>query len=316
MNNKQSSKNLFLASPRGFCAGVERAISIVEKSIEIYGKPIYVKHEIVHNKHVVERLSNLGAVFIENIDEVPIGSKIVFSAHGVAEKVKKDSILKDLNIFDATCPLVTKVHLEAKKLYRNGYHILLIGHDGHPEIEGTKGQVPFKSISLVENIDQAKKVYPPSTKLAWLSQTTLSVDDTKDIVNILKSRFPEIMSPGKDDICYATSNRQLAVKEIAPNVELMLIVGSENSSNSKRLVEVSEKAGCKNSFLISDASQINWKKVNTFKNIGLSSGASAPENLIDEIRLEFSKRFDTNEIQKEIIKENVYFKLPKVLDQI
>ena len=314
MNCKRTNKNLYLASPRGFCAGVERAISIVEKAIQMYGKPIYVKHEIVHNKHVVERLSNLGAVFVENIQEVPNGSKIIFSAHGVAQKVKKDAVIKELNIFDATCPLVTKVHLEAKKLYKNGYHILLIGHSGHPEIEGTKGQVPSKYISLIENIDQAREISPPSIKLAWLSQTTLSVDDTKEIVNILKSRFPKILSPGKDDICYATSNRQQAVKEIAPNVDLMLIVGSENSSNSKRLVEVSEKAGCKNSFLISDASQINWEKINLFKNIGLSSGASAPENLIEEIRLEFSERFDTHEIQEETIQENVYFKLPKELD--
>ena len=312
--NLNLNKNLYLASPRGFCAGVERAIKIVEQAIKIHGKPVYVKHEIVHNKHVVKRLSEDGAIFVESFQNVPKNSIVIFSAHGVAKKVVNEAKDHDLNIFDATCPLVTKVHLEAIKLHSNGYHILLVGHDGHPEIEGTRGQVPKESITLVQNLEEAKNFVTKEKKLAWLSQTTLSVDDTSEIVKTLTKRFPNIIGPKKGDICYATTNRQMAVKKIASNVEVMLIVGSENSSNSQRLVEVAKNEGCVNSYLVSDVNFINWNEINNIKNIGLSSGASAPESLIDEIRAEFSKRYNINEIQNLETIEDIYFKLPKALE--
>ena len=312
--NLNLNKNLYLASPRGFCAGVERAIKIVEQAIKIHGKPVYVKHEIVHNKHVVKRLSEDGAIFVESLEDVPKNSIVIFSAHGVAKKVVNEAKEYNLNFFDATCPLVTKVHLEAIKLHNNGYHILLVGHDGHPEIEGTRGQVPKESITLIQNLEEAKNFITTEKKLAWLSQTTLSVDDTSEIVETLTERFPNIIGPKKGDICYATTNRQMAVKNIASNVEIMLIVGSENSSNSQRLVEVAKNEGCVNSYLISDVNFINWNEINNIKNIGLSSGASAPESLIEEIRAEFSKRYNINEIQNLETKEDIYFKLPKALE--
>ena len=312
--NLNLNKNLYLASPRGFCAGVERAIKIVEQAIKIHGKPVYVKHEIVHNKHVVKRLSEDGAIFVESFENVPKNSIVIFSAHGVAKKVVNEAKEYDLNIFDATCPLVTKVHLEAIKLHNNGYHILLVGHDGHPEIEGTRGQVPEQSITLIQNLKEAKNFITKEQKLAWLSQTTLSVDDTSEIVKTLTKRFPNIIGPKKGDICYATTNRQMAVKKIASNVEVMLIVGSENSSNSQRLVEVAKNEGCVNSYLVSDVNFIKWNEINNIKNIGLSSGASAPESLIEEIRAEFSKRYNIKEIQNLETKEDIYFKLPKALE--
>lgn len=312
--NLNLNKNLYLASPRGFCAGVERAIKIVEQAIKIHGKPVYVKHEIVHNKHVVKRLSEDGAIFVESFENVPKNSIVIFSAHGVAKKVVNEAKEYDLNIFDATCPLVTKVHLEAIKLHNNGYHILLVGHDGHPEIEGTRGQVPEESITLIQNLKEAKNFITKEQKLAWLSQTTLSVDDTSEIVKTLTKRFPNIIGPKKGDICYATTNRQMAVKKIASNVEVMLIVGSENSSNSQRLVEVAKNEGCVNSYLVSDVNFIKWNEINNIKNIGLSSGASAPESLIEEIRAEFSKRYNIKEIQNLETKEDIYFKLPKALE--
>ena len=311
----KKNKNLYLASPRGFCAGVERAIKIVEQALKLYGKPVYVKHEIVHNKHVVKRLTNAGAIFVEDLNSVPKNANIIFSAHGVAKNVSESAFSNKLTVFDATCPLVTKVHLEALKLHNNGYHIFLIGHDGHPEIEGTRGQVPEESITLIQTINEAESVKAPSNNLAWLSQTTLSVDDTKEIVSVLNRRFPSIHGPKKGDICYATTNRQQAVKEIAPTVDIMLIVGSENSSNSQRLVEVAQKAGCQKSFLISDVNYINWKEIDQVDNIGLSSGASAPEILIEDIRNKFSELYNTKEIQNYSIQENVYFKLPKILDK-
>ena len=311
----KKNKNLFLASPRGFCAGVERAIKIVEQALKLYGKPVYVKHEIVHNKHVVKRLANAGAIFVEDLNSVPKNANIIFSAHGVAKNVSESAFNNKLTVFDATCPLVTKVHLEALKLHNNGYHIFLIGHDGHPEIEGTRGQVPKETITLIQTISEAENVIAPRKNLAWLSQTTLSVDDTKEIVSVLNRRFPSIHGPKKGDICYATTNRQQAVKEIAPTVDIMLIVGSQNSSNSQRLVEVAQKAGCQKSFLISDVNYINWKEIDQVDNIGLSSGASAPEILIEDIRNKFSKLYNTKEIQSHSIQENVYFKLPKILDK-
>jgi 4-hydroxy-3-methylbut-2-enyl diphosphate reductase len=273
-----------------------------------------VKHEIVHNKHVVKRLSEDGAIFVESFENVPKNSIVIFSAHGVAKKVVNEAKEYDLNIFDATCPLVTKVHLEAIKLHNNGYHILLVGHDGHPEIEGTRGQVPEESITLIQNLKEAKNFITKEQKLAWLSQTTLSVDDTSEIVKTLTKRFPNIIGPKKGDICYATTNRQMAVKKIASNVEVMLIVGSENSSNSQRLVEVAKNEGCVNSYLVSDVNFIKWNEINNIKNIGLSSGASAPESLIEEIRAEFSKRYNIKEIQNLETTEDIYFKLPKALE--
>ena len=312
---KKLNKNLYLASPRGFCAGVERAIKIVEETIKKYGRPVYVNHEIVHNKHVVKRLSKDGAIFVENVHEVPNGSNVIFSAHGVSKKVSIEAKYNNLIVFDATCPLVTKVHLEAQKLYKKGYHILLIGHDGHPEIEGTRGQVPENSITLIQNVNEARILNAPRKPLAWLSQTTLSVDDTAEIINVLSKKYPNILGPKKGDICYATSNRQTAVKEIASKVDLMLIVGSENSSNSKRLVEVAKKAGCKKAFLISDVNFINWNEIDLIQNIGLSSGASAPETLIEAIRNKFFDLYEITEIQNSSIQESVYFKLPKELEK-
>ena len=306
---------VLLANPRGFCAGVDRAIEMVELAIKKWGAPIYVRHEIVHNKFVVDELKNKGAIFVEDVSDCPDDRPIIFSAHGVAKKISEEAINNKLNVFDATCPLVTKVHLEALKLYNNGYHIFLIGHDGHPEIEGTRGQVPEDSITLIQTVEEAETVKAPEKRLAWLSQTTLSVDDTKEIVKTLTVRFNDILGPKKGDICYATTNRQQAVKEIAPLVEIMLVVGSENSSNSQRLVEVAQKAGCKKSFLISDVNFIDWNEVDQIQNIGLSSGASAPEILIEEIRNKFSERYEIQEVQNLNIQENVYFKLPKSLDK-
>ena len=310
-----NNKNLYLASPRGFCAGVERAIKIVERALELHNNKVYVKHEIVHNTHVVSRLKESGAIFVNQIKDVPENENVIFSAHGVSKEVQIEAKNRKLKILDATCPLVTKVHLEAIKLYKKGFHIILIGHEGHPEIEGTKGQVPDENITLIQTLSDAKNFIPLSKMpLAWISQTTLSVDDTANIVSALKKRFPNILSPNKDDICYATSNRQMAVKDIAPLVELMIIVGSQNSSNSKRLVEVSQKAGCKNSDLIENVNFLNWSKIDQVKNIGLSSGASAPEVLINEIKYELNKRYEINEINNYKIKEDVYFKLPNGIE--
>ena len=310
-----NNKNLYLASPRGFCAGVERAIKIVERALELHNNKVYVKHEIVHNTHVVSRLKESGAIFVNQIKDVPENENVIFSAHGVSKEVQIEAKNRKLKILDATCPLVTKVHLEAIKLYKKGFHIILIGHEGHPEIEGTKGQVPDENITLIQTLSDAKNFIPLSNMpLAWISQTTLSVDDTANIVSALKKRFPNILSPNKDDICYATSNRQMAVKDIAPLVELMIIVGSQNSSNSKRLVEVSQKAGCKDSDLIENVNFLNWSKIERVKNIGLSSGASAPEVLINEIKNELNKRYKINEINNYKIKEDVYFKLPNGIE--
>ena len=309
------TKNLYLASPRGFCAGVERAIKIVERALELYNNKVFVKHEIVHNSYVVNRLKKAGAIFVNHIKEVPNNELVIFSAHGVSKEVKHEAKNRGLKILDATCPLVTKVHLEAIKFYEKGFHIILIGHEGHPEIEGTKGQVPNESISLIQTSNDAQYFTPPNDlPLAWISQTTLSVDDTSKIVSILKRRFPNIINPSKDDICYATSNRQMAVKHIAPMVDLMIIVGSKNSSNSKRLVEVSKNSGCRDSELIENVNFIKWSKIDKSSNIGLSSGASAPEILINEIKDALNKRYLINEIHNYKIKEEVFFKLPKEIE--
>ena len=280
MSEKRKLKVL-LASPRGFCAGVDRAIEIVKKSIKKYGAPVYVRHEIVHNKHVVDSLKKIGAVFVDELDEIKDKSRpVIFSAHGVPKSVPKKAKEYKMDYIDATCPLVSKVHKEAESLYKNNYHILLIGHQNHPEVIGTMGQLPKEAINLIETVDDAnnfKKIN--DKKIAYVTQTTLSVDDTKNIVDKLKSKFPEIKEPIKEDICYATTNRQAAVKKIAKNCEMFFVIGSRNSSNSLRLVEVAKQAGCAKSELIHSESNIPIEKIINCKIIGVSSGASAPEVL-------------------------------------
>ena len=281
-----SSIKIHLASPRGFCAGVDRAIEIVKKTIKKYGAPIYVRHEIVHNKYVVEDLKKQGAIFIEELKEIKDQSRpVIFSAHGVPKSVPEYAKLNKIFFIDATCPLVSKVHREAEQLNKNGFQILLIGHTNHPEVIGTMGQLPKGSVDLIETKGDAKsyKNYSNKKNLAYITQTTLSIDDTVEIIKILKSKFPEIKSPKKDDICYATTNRQLAVKKIAPLCDILFVVGSKNSSNSLRLVEVAKKSGCTNSFLISSVDENQINNFIKYKNIGITSGASAPEKLVHDI---------------------------------
>ena len=311
-------KNLkiYLASPRGFCAGVKRAIDIVEKSLEKYGKPVYVRHEIVHNKQVVETLKKKGAIFVEELSDIKDNSRpVIFSAHGVPKSVPEEANLKKLSFVDATCPLVSKVHRESEQLYKKGYDIILIGHDKHPEVIGTMGQLPNGSIDLIQNEDDAKKYKTNNQdKISYVTQTTLSVDDTKDIIKILKERFPNIKEPMKEDICYATTNRQLAVKNIAKKCDLFFVIGSRNSSNSVRLVEVAKKSGCLNSQLIHSQSEIPYELIEKSNVIGISSGASAPEILVDNFINMLKKRFTVNIDEVEAIKENVVFKIPKKLN--
>ena len=275
---------VYLASPRGFCAGVDRAIEIVKKSLEKYGSPVYVRHEIVHNKHVVESLKKIGAIFVEELDEIKDKSRpVIFSAHGVPKSIPAQASDLKMEYIDATCPLVSKVHREAENLNRKGDHILLIGHRNHPEVIGTMGQIENGGIDLIESVDDAKNYQNISNKeLAYVTQTTLSVDDTKEIITELKRRFPRIKEPKKDDICYATTNRQSAVKKIASFCDMFFVIGSRNSSNSVRLVEVAKKSGCKNSLLIHSESEIPFDKIDACKTIGISSGASAPEILVEE----------------------------------
>ena len=310
MNN--NSLIIFLAAPRGFCAGVERAIEIVKKSLIKYGSPIYVRHEIVHNKYVVDNLKKMGAIFIEELDEIKDQSRpVIFSAHGVPKSIPKYASLKKIEYIDATCPLVSKVHREAEYLYKNNFHILLIGHQNHPEVIGTMGQLPEKTIDLIETTNDAKKYSNNSGKnLSYITQTTLSVDDTIDIINILKKKFPNIKEPKKEDICYATTNRQVAVKKIANKCDMFFVIGSRNSSNSKRLVEVAKKSGCKNSELIDFEKEIPIKKIMKCKTIGISSGASAPEILVKKFINEIKEKIDIKINEINIIKEDVYFKIP------
>ena len=310
MNN--NSLIIFLAAPRGFCAGVERAIEIVKKSLIKYGSPIYVRHEIVHNKYVVDNLKKMGAIFIEELDEIKDQSRpVIFSAHGVPKSIPKYASLKKIEYIDATCPLVSKVHREAEYLYKNNFHILLIGHQNHPEVIGTMGQLPEKTIDLIETTNDAKKYSNNSGKnLSYITQTTLSVDDTIDIINVLKKKFPNIKKPKKEDICYATTNRQVAVKKIANKCDMFFVIGSRNSSNSKRLVEVAKKAGCKNSELIDFEKEIPIKKIMKCKTIGISSGASAPEILVKKFINEIKEKIDIKINEINIIKEDVYFKIP------
>jgi len=314
MKNKQIK--ILLSAPRGFCAGVERAIEIVEKSIQKYGSPVYVRHEIVHNKYVVDDLKNKGAIFVEELEEIKDKSRpVIFSAHGVPKKIPEDAKNYKMTYVDATCPLVSKVHREAENLNKAGYHIILIGHENHPEVIGTMGQLPKGSIDLVQNEAEAMEYKTNhKEKLAYITQTTLSVDDTKEIIKILKNKFPNIKEPVKEDICYATTNRQMAVKNIAKKCDMFFVIGSRNSSNSVRLVEVAKKSGCENSILIHSQSEIPFNLIENSNIIGISSGASAPEILVENFIKELKNKFTVTIEEVEIIKENVVFRIPKKLN--
>jgi len=314
MKNKELK--ILLSAPRGFCAGVERAIEIVEKSIEKYGAPVYVRHEIVHNKYVVDDLKKKGAVFVEELEEIQDKSRpVIFSAHGVPKQIPIDATDYKMTYVDATCPLVSKVHREAENLNKAGYHIILIGHENHPEVIGTMGQLPSGAIDLIQNEDEAKNYNTKEGKnIAFVTQTTLSIDDTKEIIKILKKRFPNIREPLREDICYATTNRQMAVKNIAKKCDMFFVIGSRNSSNSVRLVEVAKKSGCSESYLIHSESKIPYDQIENSKIIGVSSGASAPEILVENFIKDLKNRFIINIDEVEIIKENVVFKIPKKLN--
>ena len=314
MKNKEL--NILLSAPRGFCAGVERAIEIVEKSIHKFGAPVYVRHEIVHNKHVVDDLKNKGAIFVEELEEIMDKTRpVIFSAHGVPKKIPKDAESYKMTYVDATCPLVSKVHREAENLYKAGYHLILIGHQNHPEVIGTMGQLPEGSIDLIQNEDEAKKYILKSNKrTAYVTQTTLSVDDTIEMIKILRDKFPDIKEPLKEDICYATTNRQMAVKNIAKKCDLFFVIGSRNSSNSVRLVEVAKKSGCLNSQLIHSESSIPFDLIENSNTIGISSGASAPEILVRNFISKLKNRFTVSIDEVEIIKEDVVFKVPNKLN--
>ncbi|MEH6494472.1 MAG: 4-hydroxy-3-methylbut-2-enyl diphosphate reductase [Pseudomonas marincola] len=310
-------KNLLLAAPRGFCAGVDRAIQIVERALEKYGAPVYVRHEIVHNRYVVENLEAKGAVFVDELSDVPDDVPVIFSAHGVAKAVPEEATRKNMFFIDATCPLVSKVHREAERHDKDDVEVILIGHKGHPEVIGTMGQLPDGKISLVETLEDAMSFSPknPEVDLAYLTQTTLSVDETADIVGKLKERFPNIISPKKEDICYATTNRQAAVKELAKDCEGVLVIGAPNSSNSMRLVEVAQKSGCKFVSLVQRAKDIPWDKLKDCTNIGITAGASAPETLVEEVVAAFSERYDVTVREITTSEEHVIFKLPRILEK-
>ncbi len=314
MKNKELK--ILLSAPRGFCAGVERAIEVVEKSIQKYGSPVYVRHEIVHNKFVVDDLRNKGAIFVEELEEIEDKTRpVIFSAHGVPKKIPQDAKNYNMTYVDATCPLVSKVHREAENLHKAGYHLILIGHENHPEVIGTMGQLPEGSIDLIQNEKEANKYDPKNfEKIAYVTQTTLSVDDTKDIISILKKKFSNIREPAKEDICYATTNRQMAVKNIAKKCDLFFVIGSRNSSNSVRLVEVAKKSGCENSILIHSQSEIPFNLIENSNIIGISSGASAPEILVENFIKELKNKFTVTIEEVEIIKENVVFRVPKKLN--
>jgi len=303
-----------LATPRGFCAGVDRAIQIVERAIERFGAPVYVRHEIVHNRHVVERLKAMGAVFVKDLDDCPDDRPVVFSAHGVPKSVPATARARDLLFLDATCPLVSKVHVEAERHHAAGRHIILIGHAGHPEVIGTMGQLPEGAISLVETVDDARLFQRPGDqRLAYATQTTLSLDDTAEIVGVLKARFPELPDPHKEDICYATTNRQEAVKRLADGCDLVLVVGSPNSSNSVRLVEVALRAGAADARLIDDAAQVDWAWFEGVNTVGVTAGASAPEGLIQDLIDAIGERFEATLVDDPGERETVTFKLPRAL---
>ena len=306
--------DLYLAAPRGFCAGVDRAIKIVEMALEKWGAPVFVRHEIVHNKYVVDELRSKGAIFVETLEECPSDRPVIFSAHGVPKSVPAAANARKMLFVDATCPLVSKVHIEAERHHSNGLQMIMIGHKGHPETIGTMGQLPKGEVLLVETPEDISKIIPRNEeKLAYITQTTLSVDDTIEIVKKLKDRFPKIIGPHKEDICYATTNRQEAVKAVSPKVDALLVIGAPNSSNSKRLVEVGKSSGCKYSQMVQRASDIDWRALEGVKSIGITAGASAPEILINEVILSISDRFNVNQKIIETAVENVEFKVPRVL---
>ena len=310
----RSPFTLYLAAPRGFCAGVDRAIRIVEMALEKWGAPVYVRHEIVHNRYVVDGLREQGAVFVEDLTECPDDRPVIFSAHGVPKSVPAAARARQMIFVDATCPLVSKVHIEAQRHADNGLQMIMIGHAGHPETIGTMGQLPEGDVLLVETPEDVETVaVRDPARLAYVTQTTLSVDDTADVVAALKARFPKIVGPHKEDICYATTNRQEAVKAMAPKCDAMLVVGAPNSSNSKRLVEVGARAGCGYAQLVQRADDIDWRALEGISSIGITAGASAPEVLINEVIAAFEARYDvTHEIVETAI-ENVEFKVPRVL---
>lgn len=310
----KSQMRLLLAAPRGFCAGVDRAIQIVELALERYGPPVYVRHEIVHNRFVVESLERRGAVFVDELSEVPEDGKVIFSAHGVPKSVPKEAERRQLHYVDATCPLVSKVHREAERHHRHGRHIVMIGHAGHPEAVGTMGQLPDGAITLVETVADARIIQPPDGEnIAYITQTTLSVDETADVVSVLKERFPTIVAPSKEDICYATTNRQQAVKSVAPHCDTVLVIGAPNSSNSLRLVEVAQRSGCPRALLVQRAADLDWDELRDARVVGISAGASAPELLVNEVIDAFRERYEVEIEEVEVARENVEFKLPREL---
>ena len=312
---KDNQLKIYLASPRGFCAGVDRAVEIVKKSLQKFGAPIYVRHEIVHNKHVVQELKEMGTIFVNELDDIEDTNRpVIFSAHGVAKKVVDDAKFKNLLYIDATCPLVSKVHREAEQLNKQGYHIFLIGHENHPEVIGTMGQIDNNNIELIQNKEDVETILPiKEKKYAYITQTTLSIDDTKEIIQSLQNKFPTIKGPIKEDICYATTNRQAAVKLIAPKCDLFLIIGSRNSSNSQRLVEVAKKNGCENSLLLHTDLEFPEEQILNCKNLGLSSGASAPEILIQNLIKKIKKIRNVQIEEVTSATENVTFKIPSTL---
>ncbi|GLS85344.1 4-hydroxy-3-methylbut-2-enyl diphosphate reductase [Cypionkella aquatica] len=310
----QPALTLYLAAPRGFCAGVDRAIKIVELALQKWGAPVYVRHEIVHNKYVVDALRAQGAVFVEELDECPLDRPVIFSAHGVPKSVPAAAEARKMIAVDATCPLVTKVHNEAERHHLAGLQMVMIGHDGHPETIGTMGQLPLGEVLLVETAeDVAGLVVRDPGKLAYITQTTLSVDDTAGIVAALQARFPGIVGPHKEDICYATTNRQAAVKAIAPKIDALLVIGAPNSSNSRRLVEVGRSAGCTYAQLVQRATDIDWRALEGISAVGVTAGASAPEILVNEVLDAFRARFDTTVELVETAQENIEFKVPRIL---
>ena len=310
----KSKLTVYLAAPRGFCAGVDRAIQIVERALERYGAPVYVRHEIVHNRHVVEALEKKGAVFVEELDEIPGQFPVVFSAHGVPKAIPAEAERRELMYLDATCPLVSKVHREAEGHFGAGQHIILIGHAGHPEVIGTIGQLPEGAVSLVETAEDAEKIAVKNPlALAYITQTTLSIDDTIGIIAVLKRRFPAIHGPRKEDICYATTNRQQAVKAIAEKCDLMLVIGAPNSSNSRRLVEVALVAGCAKAYLVQKAAEIDWSWFHGIKTVGITAGASAPEILVQEVIGAVRDRYDIVTDEVSVTTETTHFKLPRAL---
>jgi len=315
MNALKPVLTVLLAAPRGFCAGVDRAIQIVELALQKFGAPVYVRHEIVHNRYVVESLRQKGAVFVEELDEIPdTGRPVIFSAHGVPKSVPANAKLRNLFYLDATCPLVSKVHVEAERHHDNGREILLIGHAGHPEVIGTMGQLPDGIVRLIETVADARAFMPRDPeRLAYITQTTLSVDDTTEIVSVLKTRFPAIASPHKEDICYATTNRQVAVKAIAPRSDVLLVVGAPNSSNSLRLVEVAQRAGCRRAVLVQRANEIDWTDFAGARSVGITAGASAPEILVDEIIEALRERYDVVLEHVRTAEERIAFNVPREL---